>query len=478
MHASQAHGYKPAAKYFVLGPDCLACGKRYFSRRRNIRHFQTSSKCATMLRACFAPACEEAVAVADAEDRQFAAMMLRNGWNPMKAFRPPLQMPKVTLPPHNSPEAQAMKQCWVDRNGSSQKGFEIAEHWHVQHPGDPEGSRAESSTGDDSWSYLVNSEGGDRPGDDNVFAMWSPSVFSMASSITSRVFVHFFSGFRRVGDLQHQIERHEVREHLHVFCISIDICLAKEFSDLTSDQNLKWWTDRVHSGQLIGLGGGPSCETWSAARLLEGGPDPVRDFAHPWGIPACSPTVHRQLLVGSKLVQFLLQLLAVAAARGLMGFLEHPAFPVWAANQAPCSIWCLEAVRLLSKLSCVQVATFDQCLWGCRAKKPTSFLLLRMTPLFRHLRSRGRWGRCNHFYKHVILKGRNFTGDFQTAIAKVYPEQLNAAICDTVMKQASLYGGEHMVDKQLPLIFQPLMSNDFVESEVVQPDYAPQQGAS
>ena len=331
---------------------------------------------------------------------------------------------------------------------------------------------------DDSWSYLVNSEGGDRPGDDNVFAMWSPSVFSMASSITSRVFVHFFSGFRRVGDLQHQIERHEVREHLHVFCISIDICLAKEFSDLTSDQNLKWWTDRVHSGQLIGLGGGPSCETWSAARLLEGGPDPVRDFVHPWGIPACSPTVHRQLLVGSKLVQFLLQLLAVAAARGLMGFLEHPAFPAWAASQAPCSIWCLEAVRLLSKLSCVQVATFDQCLWGCRAKKPTSFLLLRMTPLFRHLRSRGRWGRCNHFYKHVILKGRNFTGDFQTAIAKVYPEQLNAAICDTVMKQASLYGGEHMVDKQLPLIFQPLMSNDFVESEVVQPDYAPQQGAS
>lgn len=204
----------------------------------------------------------------------------------------------------------------------------------------------------------------------------------------------------------------------------------------------------------------------------------MRDFAHLWGIPACSPTVHRQLLVGSKLVQFLLQLLAVAAARGLMGFLEHPAFPVWAANQAPCSIWCLEAVRLLSKLSCVQVATFDQCLWGCRAKKPTSFLLLRMTPLFRHLRSRGRWGRCNHFYKHVILKGRNFTGDFQTAIAKVYPEQLNAAICDTVMKQASLYGGEHMVDKQLPLIFQPLMSNDFVESEVVQPDYAPQQGAS
>ena len=76
------------------------------------------------------------------------------------------------------------------------------------------------------------------------------------------------------------------------------------------------------------------------------------------------------------------------------------------------------------------------------------------------------------------MKGRNFTGDFQTAIAKVYPEQLNAAICDTVMKQASLYGGEHMVDKQLPLIFQPLMSNDFVESEVVQPDYAPQQGAS
>ena len=477
MHASQTHGYKPEAKYFVLGQDCLACGKRYFSRQRNLRHFQTSSKCAMALQACFAPASEETVEQADEEDRQVAALMMKSGWNPMKAFRPPLQMPMVALPPRRSQEAQSMQECRVARNGSGQKGFQIAEHWQVQHF--EQGSRHDEASPDgDLWSYMANSDGGDRRGEGGVFEQKGPTVFSMASSITSRVFVHFFSGYRRVGDLQHQIERHEIREHLHVFCISIDICLAKEFSDLTEDKNLRWWKDRILSGQLLGIGGGPSCETWSAARLLSGGPDPVRDFGHPWGLPARSTKEHHQLMIGAKLVQFLLQLLVVAAARGLMGFLEHPAFPSWAAGQAPCSIWSIEVMLALGKLRCFQVATFDQCLWGCKARKPTTFLLLRMQSLFRRLRSRGNGGRCNHFYKHVVLKGRNYTGEFQTAIAKVYPVQLNTAICETVMQQAKGFGSESTVARTLPEILQPLMSNTFVESDLVQPDYAPQQGGS
>jgi len=332
-----------------------------------------------------------------------------------------------------------------------------------------------ASKGATLWSYVADTSGGLLQGDGKVFARDGPSVRSMASSITSRVFVHFFSGYRRPGDLQHQIERHEVFEHLHVFCISIDICLAKEFSDLTDPVNLRWWKDRILSGQLLGIGGGPSCETWSAARLMDDGPAPLRDFRHPWGLPALGPKAHLQLTIGSQLVQFLLQLLVVAASCGLLEFLEHPSFPQWAAAKDPCSIWSLSVLMELCRLECFQVATFDQCLWGCKARKPTSFLLLRMQPLYRHLLSRGRNGRCNHYRKHVTLKGRNFTGDFQTAIAKVYPVQLNAVICETVMKAASGYGEQSEVATSLPDIFVPLMSSTFVESDRVQPDYAPRQ---
>ena len=477
MHASQVHGYRQIAKYFVLGPDCAACGKRYFSRQRNLRHFHTSLRCSSRLLACFSPASEETVELLDEQDRQYATNMMRNGWNPTKAFCPPVQLCWVALPPCNSAAAQAMQECWLARNGDDPKGFQVADHWQPRSH-DVGSDAVATLPGGSHISYVVNSDGGDRRGDENVFELSGPTVFSMASSIVCRLFVHFFSGFRRVGDLPHQIENHEVRGREHVFCISIDICLAKEFSDLTEHKNLLWWKDRILSGQIIGIGGGPSCETWSAARLLDGGPAPVRSFRQPWGLPALNTRAHHQLMIGAKLVRFLIQLLVVAAARGIMGFMEHPAFPWWAAEKEPCSIWSLDVVLELCKLECFQVATFDQCLWGCRARKPTTFLLLRMKPLYRLLLSRGINGRCNHFRKHVALQGRNFSGDFRTAIAKVYPMELNRAICEVVMTQVQGLGRNVELAKTLPEDFVPLMSNDYVESDFVQPDYAPQFSSS
>ena len=181
-----------------------------------------------------------------------------------------------------------MRACWAQRNGDDPKGFQGAEQWQLpplHHEEDVQGPSCRETI---RWSFVADSQGGLLQGDGQVFASQGPSVRSMASSITSRVFVHFFSGYRRPGDLQHQIERHEVIEHLHVFCVSINICLAKEFSDLTDPVNLRWWKDRILSGQLLGIGGGPSCETWSAARLLDDGPAPLRDFVtpgdcRPWG---------------------------------------------------------------------------------------------------------------------------------------------------------------------------------------------------
>ena len=99
MHASKLHGYKPEAKYFVLGADCIACGKRYFTRQRNLRHFQTSTKCAERLLSCFTPAREEEVATADQLAGEQATALIKRGWTPMKSFSPPLQLPWVSLPP-------------------------------------------------------------------------------------------------------------------------------------------------------------------------------------------------------------------------------------------------------------------------------------------------------------------------------------------------------------------------------------------
>ena len=69
--------------------------------------------------------------------------------------------------------------------------------------------------------------------------------------ITCFVFVHFFSGFRRRGDLQHCIESHEIVGEQQIFCTSVDLCLAKKFSDLTDADTKEFWIKKMRQGQQL-----------------------------------------------------------------------------------------------------------------------------------------------------------------------------------------------------------------------------------
>ena len=61
--------------------------------------------------------------------------------------------------------------------------------------------------------------------------------------------------------------------------------MQRQHADLATPGALKWWRDRAASGQLVSVGGGPPCETYTAARyhVLEGtkGPRPLRSAE--WG---------------------------------------------------------------------------------------------------------------------------------------------------------------------------------------------------
>lgn len=179
--------------------------------------------------------------------------------------------------------------------------------------------------------------------------------------ITCFVFIHFFSGYRRRDDLQHWIEKQTMVNGKHLFCISIDLCLAKtRNSDLTDEQTKQYWISKMRSG---GVQGGPSCETWSAARYAPSGPTPVRSHDAPWGMAGLTSKQWRQVQTGTKLIQFLVELLCIAAQLGLCGFCEHPQFPVWIMRCRPASIWALEVVRTMAKLQCFQICSFDQCVY-------------------------------------------------------------------------------------------------------------------
>eukprot|EP00435_Cladocopium_sp_Y103_P051931 s3048_g16.t1 len=57
----------------------------------------------------------------------------------------------------------------------------------------------------------MHSAHGTVHGDVGVFSMKGLAQMHAKLHIRTLCFVHFFSGFRREGDIQHQIERHEVQ---------------------------------------------------------------------------------------------------------------------------------------------------------------------------------------------------------------------------------------------------------------------------
>ena len=106
----------------------------------------------------------------------------------------------------------------------------------------------------------------------------------------------------------------------------------------------------------------------------------------------------------------------------------------WAKAHRPASTWAWPAVRWLKQLHCCSVVTFDQCIFQCEGKKPTTFLLLRISHLLRAILQMGWGGSCPHSpHAHPAFQGRNVDGSFRTSIAKVNPVALNAALANAII---------------------------------------------
>jgi len=216
----------------------------------------------------------------------------------------------------------------------------------------------------------------------------------------------------------------------HIFTISVDLCMQRQHADLATPGALKWWRDRAASGQLVSVGGGPPCETYTAARyhVLEGtkGPRPLRSAEEPTGLPGLTSCEQLQIWIGDSLLRFLIDLLSIMAALGFSGFLEHPQYPVWSRQFSPASIWAMPAVKLLKRLQCFAVVSFDQCTCGALGKKPTTLLLLRLPQVRSELLRKGLPGHCpHHTGTHEALIGRQQDGQFQTASSRtITPDEL------------------------------------------------------
>ena len=160
------------------------------------------------------------------------------------------------------------------------------------------------------------------------------------------------------------------------------------------------------------------------------------------------------------------------ALSGACGFLEHPAFPTWVRSHRPASTWALIVVSWLKKLHRVSIVTFDQCVFSCEGRKPTSLLLVRLPSLRDEILSRGSGGRCPHApHFHTALQGRNPDGSFRTSLAKVYPASMNAALAESIIHFANATFDLDFCPEGVPEVVAALSRLDFVSRSVIQPDY-------
>ena len=423
MHSAHAHGYRPKVRYITGGSCCLARRKEYHVRPRLMQHLRYSHECVHVLQAIFPPLTTAVVDELDEADRQLSLQQKALGWQVKKAHLPALRTPSAELPPVESPEARAIFQkCLTEPEfvppWHNVEGVHIAEREVVEPPKMPENA------------HLFQQGRGANSGTAGVLRRDSVSVWDARLHLRTVVFVHLFSGFRRQNDLQSCIEAHTWAHNIETFCISVDLCLQGADGDLLDPVRpvrIRWWRERILARQVIGVGGGPPCETWSVARWLGGGPPPLRDRQSPWGL---KQKQHLQVSVGTGLLEVAMELLSLVMAHGGCGFIEHPQTATWMYG-TPCpSIWRLQEMREIAAADAVSVVSFDQCVFGAAGIKPTTLLLVRLEDFREIALQAGLRGRCPHGPgAHVGLAGK-CKGAFRTARAKIYPVALNAALAE------------------------------------------------
>ena len=238
------------------------------------------------------------------------------------------------------------------------------------------------------------------------------------------LFLHFFSGHIRVGDLQWWLEKVHTDLDSTIEVASIDIVISAEKCDLASRNQQAKLLTWIRSGHIAGILIGPPCETWSVAReelIGTSGPRPVRSRTAPWGLWDLKLNEHCQVAIGSLLLGFAFEAMLAQASKGGFGAMEHPRDPtefMQHRNEAP-SIWNLQVTRWLLSTGLFHLLRVEQGHHGASSRKPTTLMICGVPPesasyLEKQVRSQVAPQNSNI--------GRNADGTgWRTSHLKVYP---------------------------------------------------------
>ncbi|CAL1156660.1 unnamed protein product [Cladocopium goreaui] len=259
-HSARVHGYRHLVLFYATGEVCHSCCRWYHNRSRLVEHLRDATRCMETLQACFPPISEEQLAAYDMEEHEATALLKRDGWGATKALCPMRRVHGPSLPPPASEEAKIMHDKYAERLASPGHGFARLQG-RREAPAQQE-SRVHLFA-EDFPAFVFNTPEGFQLGNGRYDQAGLAREYAMLH-VRSLVFVHFFSGYRREQDLHQQLEH----------------------------------------------------------RSIDNGPRALRSEAFPWGLPSLKPREWKQVLVGTRLLHFLLSVILLLAQVGGCGFCE------------------------------------------------------------------------------------------------------------------------------------------------------------
>eukprot|EP00435_Cladocopium_sp_Y103_P009415 s1300_g2.t1 len=172
---------------------------------------------------------------------------------------------------------------------------------------------------------------------------------------------------------------------------------------------------------------GTPCSSFSMARKNDGGPPPLRDRHHLWGLPGLRPKDREKVRLGTAFMFFTQEMATLCHQLNLSWSVENPASSL---------LWFMPPMQELAQLPGAKMVTLDMCRFGSAHKKPTSLLAsLDLSALAQLCDMAERPHQHEPLVGTIVLDGKQV---FRTRLAQVYPEALCASWPEVVSQRDPL----------------------------------------
>ena len=224
----------------------------------------------------------------------------------------------------------------------------------------------------------------------------------------------------------------------------VDILNGGSEHNLLDTEAQARWESRIADGEFDVVIVTPPCSSWTRSLFRPGGPPPVRDKRHPWGLPNATNAIRSRAKQGNEFIHFAIRAASAAHRAKASGatcrlLLEHPEDLGRSKHGTPASIWQLPEIRAILKM-CPDFFTVagHQCQFGVDYSKPTRLLTdisglaafgVKGWPVM----DSNDWyvgplPRCGHVHKEPTVGQKQDGSGFHSSAKANYPQKMCAFI--------------------------------------------------